>query len=80
MKWLKTILREILALFVDDGSFAAAILVWLGVVWFISRHMRPGSIWSAITLSAGLVLILIESVVRFKKRKSRASWQSDSAA
>jgi hypothetical protein len=70
MKWLKTILREILALFVDDGSFAAAILVWLGVVWFISRYIGPGSVWSAVTLSVGLVLILVESAVHFKKRKS----------
>jgi hypothetical protein len=73
MKWLRTICREILGLFVDDGSFAVAILAWLGVVWFISRHMWPGSVWSAVTLSAGLVLILIESAVRFKKRKSRPS-------
>jgi hypothetical protein len=73
MKWLKTICREILGLFVDDGSFAVAILVWLGVVWFISRHMGPGSVWSTVTLSAGLVLILIESAVRFAKRKRRPS-------
>jgi hypothetical protein len=73
MKWLKAICREILGLFVDDGSFAVAILLWLGVVWFISRHMGPGSVWSAVTLPAGIVLILIESAVRFKKRKSRPS-------
>jgi hypothetical protein len=73
MKWLKTICREILGLFVDDGSFAVAILVWLGVAWFISRHMGSGSAWSAVTLSVGLVLILIESAVRFKKSKSRPS-------
>jgi hypothetical protein len=73
MKWLGTICREILGLFVDDGSFAVAILVWLGVVWFISRHVASGSVWSAVTLSVGLVLILIESAVRFAKRKRRPS-------
>jgi len=73
MKWLRAICREILGLFVDDGSFAVAILVWLGVAWFISRHMASGSVWSTVTLSAGLVLILIESAVRFKKHKSRPS-------
>ena len=32
MKWLKNILREIFGLFVDDGTFALAILIWLAVV------------------------------------------------
>jgi len=73
MKWLKTIFREILGLFVDDGSFAVAILVWLGVVWILSRHIGPGSVWGTVTLSACLVLILVESAVRFKKHKSRPS-------
>jgi hypothetical protein len=73
MKWLRTICREILGLFVDDGSFAVAILVWLGVVWILSRHIGPGSAWGNVALSVGLVLILIESAVRFKKGKSRPS-------
>jgi hypothetical protein len=73
MKWLRTIFWEILGLFVDDGSFAVAILGWLGIAWFISRHLGPRSVWSAVTLSAGLVLILIESAVRFAKRTRRPS-------
>jgi hypothetical protein len=73
MKGLKTICREVLGLFVDDGSFAAAILVWLGVVWFISRRTEPGSVWNVAILSAGVVLILIESTVRFAKCKRKPS-------
>jgi hypothetical protein len=68
MKWLRTIFRKILGLFVDDGRFALAILTWLGIVWVISRHLGPRNVWSAVVLSAGLVLILIESAVRFAKR------------
>jgi hypothetical protein len=73
MKWLRAICREILGLFVDDGSFAVAILVWLGVVRVISRHIGPASAWSAVALSAGLVVILIGSAVRFAKRTRRPS-------
>jgi hypothetical protein len=73
MKWLRTIFREILGLFVDDGRFALAILAWLGIVWVISRYLGPRNVWSAVVLSAGLVLILIESAVRFAKRSREFS-------
>jgi hypothetical protein len=33
MSWIKTVLREVFGLFVDDGSFAIAILAWLLLVW-----------------------------------------------
>ena len=33
MRWIATIFREVLGLFVDDGSFALAVLGWMGVVW-----------------------------------------------
>jgi multisubunit Na+/H+ antiporter MnhE subunit len=72
MKWLRTISSEILGLFVDDASFAVAIIAWLVVVRFISRHVGPRSVWSAVTLAVGLVLILIESAVRFAKRRVRS--------
>ena len=32
MRWIATVVREIFGLFVDDGSFALAVLVWIGVV------------------------------------------------
>jgi multisubunit Na+/H+ antiporter MnhE subunit len=72
MEWIRTISSEILGLFVDDAGFAVAIIAWLGVVRFISRHVGPRNVWSAVTLAAGLVLILIESAVRFAKRTVRS--------
>ncbi len=30
MTWLRNIVAELFGLFVDDGSFAIAILIWLG--------------------------------------------------
>jgi hypothetical protein len=64
MRWIKTIFRELLGLFVDDGSFAIAILVWLGLLWLLLPRLPVSGIWSAAILFAGLGLILIESVLR----------------
>jgi hypothetical protein len=78
MKWIRTIFSEVLGLFVDDASFAVAIIAWLGFVWFISRHVGPRSVWSAVALAVGLVLILIESAVRFAKRTARSRQEQSS--
>lgn len=64
MKWLKTIGEEVLGLFVDDGNFAIAIIVWLGVAWFLSIHILANIHWNGVVLFAGLVLILLESAIR----------------
>jgi hypothetical protein len=70
MKWIRNILREVLGLFVDDASFALAILVWIGMVWLVLHRTRlavPGGI----VLFLGLGLILIESVIRFSRRAAK---------
>jgi hypothetical protein len=68
MKWLKNILREIFGLFVDDSSFALAILIWLAVVRWATPHLNiPHA--SGIILFAGLALILTESATRYSRRK-----------
>ena len=36
MRSIATIVREIFGLFVDDGSFALAVLAWIVVVWLPS--------------------------------------------
>jgi hypothetical protein len=69
MKWLKNILSEIFGLFVDDGSFALAILLWLAVMrWATPRLNIPAGI-TAVILFAGLALILAESATRYSRRK-----------
>jgi hypothetical protein len=69
MKWLKSILREIFGLFVDDGSFALAILIWLAVVrWAAPRFNIPSGI-TGVILFAGLALILTESTARYSRNK-----------
>jgi hypothetical protein len=69
MKWLKNVLHEIFGLFVDDGSFALAILIWLTVVRWITSHLGFSPITSGILLFLGLALILVESTFRYSKRR-----------
>ena len=68
MTWLKTILDEGYGLFVDDGPFAAAILLWLGTVWAIAPHLVRAPEWQGIIQFAGLALILVESAARRARR------------
>jgi hypothetical protein len=67
MRWPKTILREVYGLFVDDGRFALAILVWLGLAWGLLPRLALGR-WGAIVWFAGLLAIFVESVLRRARR------------
>jgi hypothetical protein len=69
MNWLKNILREVFGLFVDDGSFALAIILWLAVVRWATPHLNIPSDITGVILFAGLALILAESATRYSRRK-----------
>ena len=62
MAWVKTVLSELLGLFVDDSGFALAIVIWLAVAWLVLLPRVPA--WSPAILFLGLAVILIESVLR----------------
>jgi hypothetical protein len=64
MKWFTTIAEEVLSLFVDDGSFAIAIIIWLGIAWFLSIHILAALHWSGLVLFVGLIAILLQNAVR----------------
>jgi len=70
MRWIRTIAREVVGLFVDDGSFASAILAWLLVCVVALPHIAVAARWAGPALFAGLALILIESVLRFARKRS----------
>ena len=70
MHWLKTILAEFFGLFVDDGSFALAIIIWLGVIWLGLPRLNLPAVWNGVVLFAGLATILVESALRRASRKS----------
>ena len=69
MNWLKNIFREIFSLFVDDGSFALAILLWPAVVRSATPRLTIPSGITGVILFAGLALILAESATRYSRRK-----------
>ncbi len=71
MTWIKTILREIFGLFVDDGAFALAILIWLSFMHWTASHLQISPATSAVILFAGLALILIESTLRYARDKQQ---------
>jgi hypothetical protein len=70
MNTLKTIAHEILGLFVDDGSFAIAIIIWLALVWFLVRPLQLPTA-GGILLFLGFAAILVESVTRFARNSTR---------
>jgi hypothetical protein len=67
--WIRNILREVLGLFVDDGRFAVAILVWLGVVRLVLSHLAFMRNKMGIILFVGLGIILIENTIRYSRGK-----------
>jgi hypothetical protein len=69
MRWLKAIIAEIFGLFVDDESFALAIIIWLGVVWLVISRLGIAE-WAGVVLFAGLAAILVESALRSTRGNS----------
>lgn len=69
MSWLKSIFREVFGLFVDDGSFAIAILAWLLLLWLALPRLPIPPVWHGVILFAGLVAILVESALRRARQR-----------
>jgi hypothetical protein len=64
MSWLRTIWSELVGLFVDDLSFAIAIVVWLAAVWLAERMNVVPPAWRGPLLFAGLAAIFVENTLR----------------
>jgi membrane protein implicated in regulation of membrane protease activity len=67
MKVILSTLTEIFGLFVEDGSLAIGIIVWLGVAAFVFPLLPAGG-WQAPALFGGLVVLLVENVWRSARR------------
>ncbi len=66
MKVLRTIVEELVSLFVDDWIFAGLILLWVGVFALV---LRPAlGVWGGPILFAGLAGIVFVFVVRKARR------------
>ncbi len=68
MKWASTIVREVFGLFVDDGSFAVAILVWMVLVALALPRLGIAMSWEGVILFTGLALILVASAAQRARR------------
>jgi hypothetical protein len=74
MQWIRTVLREVYGLFVDDAAFAIAILVWLAIMWLLVKNLHTAaSGWiGGLVFFGGLAAILIESTARYSRpRRSK---------
>jgi hypothetical protein len=68
MKLVMATARELFGLFVDDGSLAIALVLWI-IVLDAARGFWPGlDSWGAVILFLGCIAILIENTLRAAKR------------
>lgn len=73
MKAIIIAAEEIFGLFVEDGSLAVGILIWVAAaIWIIPRLPISGG-FRALVLFAGLCLLLIENVYRSARKHRLAA-------
>lgn len=70
MSRIKSIWSELIGLFIDDGSFAIAIFLWLCGCWLVLPHLDAPSVLPPAILFGGLVVILAESALRLARAAS----------
>jgi hypothetical protein len=68
MRWLKAAIGEIYGLFVDDGHFALAIVVWLLLVWLAVGLLPALAAWGGIAFFLGLAAILLVNARQSARR------------
>jgi hypothetical protein len=71
MRWLSTTLRQLVALFVDDGGVALLTLSWLAVAWLLLPWLIPQHGWRGLLLFLGLAAIVVGSVLRRSRPSSQ---------
>ena len=71
MKWIVNAARELIGLFIDDGSLAVAVLVWVAITVLAFPALPVDGGWLAIALFIGLAVILVENLLRTARRRPR---------
>jgi hypothetical protein len=69
MQTLTRIARELVGLFVDDGSLAAIVLIWIALCGVALPKLVSATPWHGPLLFIGLALILFESAWRGARRR-----------
>ncbi|MGH9584658.1 MAG: hypothetical protein ACRD4O_17185 [Bryobacteraceae bacterium] len=70
MNWVRKALAELWGLFVDDSSFAGALIVWILLTIFLFARYFPGP-WAGAVFFAGIAAILIENTARTARNSRR---------
>lgn len=68
MEILKALIKEMIGMFVDDGSLALAILLVTGCAAFVALRFEA-TFFAAIVLLVGSLAVLCENVVRSARRE-----------
>jgi uncharacterized membrane protein len=68
MSWLKTIWTEFVGLFIDDVSFAIAIVIWLIAAYGLFHMNLVPAFWRGPLLFAGLAVIFVENTLRRSRK------------
>ncbi len=71
MAVMSNIVRELIGLFIDDGSLAFATVAVLSAVGAARYSGLVGSTVSAVLLCGGLVLVILENVLRSSRVSKR---------
>ena len=68
MNLIVTTFKNLIGIFVEDGTLAILLIVWVGIVALVLPRVPIDSSWDGVILFAGCVAILIENVVRAGRR------------
>ena len=67
MKWISLFFRELLGLFIDDGSLAIAVVVWIALAGIALPSLIQLN-FQMLAWVVGLILLLLENVRRSARR------------
>jgi hypothetical protein len=70
MRILAAALGEIWHLFVDDGPFAAAIILWPCLIWLLDRQRLLTSAAGSSMLAGGMIIILVAGALRHRHARA----------
>ena len=71
MKALVTAVTELFGLFVEDGSLAVGILLWVLCAALALPRIPGSEAWRAPAMFIGLIALLLENVWRSARRSSK---------
>ncbi|MFL5281605.1 MAG: hypothetical protein ACJ8AW_11575 [Rhodopila sp.] len=66
MRIVAATISEIWHLFVDDGPFAAAVVLWSCLTWLLDRRGNLTGVAGSTMLAIGMIIILVTGAVRHR--------------